>query len=427
MNERIVIIDGLRSPFCKAGGSLKDTEPDDLGGFVLSELLARHPEIVSAIDEVIIGNVLQPPVLANIARLVAVKGGVPIAVPSFTVNRNCASGLESIVSAYNRLRLGDAQVIIAGGTESMSNYPVTVKKKYREFLQKLGKAKTFGERAKILMSFRLGYLVPETPEIGDPLCSLSMGQTAEILAREFKVTREDQDLFALRSQQRTAQAIKSGFISEEIVPVPATSKFNKMQVADEGPRDNQTLEALQKLKPAFDRFTGTVTAGNSSQVTDGAGAIILMTESKAKELELKPLAYILGYAAAGLQPSRMGLGPVFSTAKLLQKMGKELSEFDLIEINEAFAAQVLACQRAFESDLFAQKELGRSKAVGKLDIDKLNVNGGAIALGHPLGASGTRLVITLVHELRRRGLQKGIATLCIGGGQGEALALEVAP
>lgn len=425
MKERIVIVDGLRSPFCKGGGALRDTEPDDLGAFVVSELLARYPQVIPAIEEVIIGNVLQPPILANIARIVAVKGGVPLNVPAYTVNRNCASGLESIVSAYNRIAQGDAQLILAGGTESMSNTPVLVKKKYREFLQRFMRAKGFGEKLSILSSFRFNYFLPEMPEISDPLCGLSMGQTAENLAREFKITREEQDLFALRSQHRAVQATKTGFIGEEVVPVPLAGKYTKFQQVDEGPRDNQTLEALQKLKPAFDRYAGTVTAGNSSPITDGAAAVLIMTESKAKELGLKPLAYITGHASAGLQPSRMGLGPVFATAKLLKKTGMQLEDFDLVEINEAFAAQVLACQRAFESDEFAKKELGLSKAVGKLDLEKLNVNGGAIALGHPLGASGTRLVITLIKELRRRGLKKGLAALCIGGGQGEALALEV--
>lgn len=426
MSERIAIVEGVRTPFCKAGGVLRDIEADDLGAFPVGELVARFPQIVNEIDEVIMGNVASPPVLANIARIISVKGGVPIRVPSFTVSRNCASGLESIVSAYNRLRLGDAQIIIAGGTESMSNFPVTIKKKYREFLQRLGKAKGFGAKLSTALSFRPSLVLPESVELGDPICGLTMGQTAEALAREFKVTREDQDAFALRSQQRAVNAIKTGLMAQEIVPTPLAPKFDKLQLVDEGPRDNQTLEALAKLRPAFDRYAGTATAGNSSQITDGAAAVLLMTESKAKKLGLKPLGYIKAYAAAGLQPGRMGLGPVFATSKLLDNTGMKLSDFDLIEINEAFAAQVLACVRAFDSDAFAKKELGKDHAIGTLDIERLNVNGGAIALGHPLGASGTRLVITLLKELRRRGLHMGLAALCIGGGQGEALVVEVA-
>ena len=268
-------------------------------------------------------------------------------------------------------------------------------------------------------------LVPEFPEISDPLCSLNMGQTAELLAREFCISREEQDKFALRSQQRAERAIAKGLLADEIVPMPVPPAYTNVQSQDEGPRANQTLEALAKLKTIFDSITGTVTAGNSSQVTDGAAAVLLMTESKAKSLNLEPLGYIRDYVAAGLQPSRMGLGPAFAISKLLDKTGMKLSDFDLIEINEAFAAQVLAVVKACGSDDFARKELGKDRAVGVIDIDKLNINGGAIALGHPLGASGTRLVITLLKELRRINKNTGLVSLCIGGGQGQAAVLEV--
>lgn len=267
--------------------------------------------------------------------------------------------------------------------------------------------------------------MPEIPEISDPLCGLSMGQTAEVLAREFRISREEQDKFALMSQQRAMQAINEGRLDDEIVPVPLPPKYKDIQTTDDGPRANQTMEALAKLKPSFDSVTGTVTAGSASQVTDGAAAVILMKESKAKELGLEPLGYIRDYAAAGLQPSRMGLGPAFATSKLLERTGLKVSDFDLIEINEAFAVQVLAVLKAFASDEFARKELGRDKALGAIDLEKLNVNGGAVALGHPLGATGTRLVLSLLLELRRRNKNLGLATLCVGGGQGQAVVVEV--
>lgn len=425
MKERIAVVSGLRTPFCKASGVMRDLEADDLGAFIVRELLARSNILPSQVDELIFGNVLQPPHAANIARIISIKGGLPNKVTAFTVNRNCASGMESIATAADKIQMGHAEIIVAGGTESMSNFPITIRKGYKDFLQRLSKAKNWQQKLSAIFSFRPGFLVPEIPEISDPLCGLSMGQTAENLSREFLVSREEQDAFSLLSQERAVLASTEGRLADEIAPIPLAPSYATVQTADDGPRANQTLEALTKLKPIFDRVTGTVTAGNSSQVTDGAAAVILMKESKAKKLGLQPLGYIRDYAAAGLQPSRMGLGPAFATAKILARTGMQLSDFDLIEINEAFAAQVLAVVKACASEDFARKELGRDKAVGKIDLEKLNVNGGAIALGHPLGASGTRLVLTLLKELKRRNKNVGLAALCIGGGQGQAIVLEV--
>lgn len=425
MKERIAITFGIRTPFCKANGVMRDLEADDLGAFIVSELLARSNIPPEQVDELIFGNVMSPPQDANIARIVSVKGGLPNKVPAFTVSRNCASGLESIVTAADKILLGRGQIIIAGGTESMSNFPISIRKGYKDFLQRLSKAKNFKQKLSTLLSFRPNFLIPEIPDIADPICGLSMGQTAEILSREFKITREEQDAFSLLSQERASKAINDGRFADEIAPIPLPPKYATIQLQDDGPRANQTLDSLTKLKPIFDRVTGTVTAGNSSQVTDGAAAVILMKESKAKELGIKPLGYIRDYAVAGLEPSRMGLGPAFAISKVLEKTGLKLSDFDLIEINEAFAAQVLAVIKACASDGFARKELGREHALGTIDLEKLNVNGGAIALGHPLGASGTRLVITLLKELNRRKKNMGLASLCIGGGQGQAIVVEV--
>lgn len=425
MNERIAITSGIRTPFCKAGGVLREMDADDLGAFVVKELACRIDIPKEEIDHFIFGNVMQPPHAGNIARVIAVKAGLPVNIPASTVNRNCASGMDAITTAANMIRLGEAKVVMAGGCESMSNFPVLFRRPMREFLQAFSKAKSFKQKLSVLLTFRPSFLVPEIPEIGDPLCGLNMGQTAELVARDFHVTKEEQDAFALRSQQRAYQAIADGRFAEEIVPIPLPPAYNKMQLSDDGPRANQTLEALSKLKPIFDKAAGTVTAGTSSQVTDGAAALLLMTESKAKSYGIKPLGYIKGYAYAGLEPSRMGLGPVYATAKLLQQTNLKLQDFDLIEINEAFAAQVLGCMRAFASKEFCKEKLGLSEPMGILDIDKLNVNGGAIALGHPLGSSGARLVLTLLKELNRRKENLGLAALCVGGGQGGALAVEV--
>ena len=425
MKERIAIIDGVRTPFCKAGGVLKDLEADDLGAFAVKELMARTAIPLEQVDELIFGNVLQPVNATNIARILAVKAGMPINMPAFTVNRNCASGMEAVTTAANKILQDEAQVIIAGGTESMSGFPVLFNKKMKDFLMRLNKAKTFKQRLGAILGFRPSFLVPEIPEISDPLCGLSMGQTAENVARDFKISREEQDRFALASNQRASQAAQSGRLAEEIVPIPFPPKYESFQLADDGPRANSTMEALSALKPAFEKVTGIVTAGNASQVTDGAAALLIMKESKAKSLGLKPIGYLTEYSYTALDPSRMGLGPYYAIAKLLEKTGRKLSDIDLVEINEAFAAQVLGVVKALASPEYAKKTLGKDQAVGVLDLNKVNVNGGAVALGHPLGASGARLILTLLKELKRRNLNTGIASLCVGGGQGQAVLLEV--
>lgn len=424
MKQRIAIVAGVRSPFCRANGVFNDIEVDDLGAYVVRELIARAEIDPKKIDELIFGNVIEPPGSANVARIIAVKAGLPISVPAFTVNRNCASGMEAIVSAMNRIALNDAQIIIAGGAESMSNFPVSFSKEMRDFLVSLNRAKTWTQKISLLTKFRPAFFKPQVPTISDPLCDLSMGQTAEKIIREFHITREEQDQFALLSQTRAMTAAHNGRLGEEIIPVPIPPKYEKIQQIDDGPRSNQTLDALAKLKPAFDKANGTVTAGNSSQVTDGAAALLLMNEESAKSLGYIPLGYIKDYVSVGLAPDRMGLGPAFAIAKILDKCALKLEDIDLIEINEAFAGQVLAVIKALASTEFAKKELGREQAVGKIDLEKLNVNGGAVALGHPLGASGARLILTLLLELKKRNKRLGLAALCIGGGQGQAVILE---
>ncbi|MEK6557055.1 MAG: thiolase family protein [Candidatus Margulisiibacteriota bacterium] len=428
MRNRIAIIDGVRTPFCKAGVELKNISADDLGAYAVKEVLMRSSLEPGQIDELVFGNVAQPANAANVARVIALKAGLAKEMPAVTVHRNCASGMEAVTTAANKILAGEADILIAGGTESMSNIPLLFNRDMTALFARLMRAKTPFQKMMALLSFRPSFL---SPIIGiqegltDPISGLNMGATAEVLAREFQLSRLEQDEFALASHLKAVRAMEKGIFAEEIVPVPIPPDFKAVQRHDGGPRAEQTLAALQKLKPYFDRKNGTVTVGNACPVSDGAAALIVMSEAKAKELGLTPLGYLREYAYAGLDPHRMGLGPVYATAKLLAKTHLMMKDFELIELNEAFAAQALACERAFASDEFAKTYLGLSKAVGALDMNIVNVNGGAIALGHPVGATGARLILTLLRELRRRGLQTGLATLCIGGGQGAALALEV--
>tara|TARA_R110002050_G_scaffold22469_1_gene61268 strand:- start:18394 stop:19680 length:1287 start_codon:yes stop_codon:yes gene_type:complete len=424
--HRIAIIDGIRTPMGKYGGILNSVSADELGAYVVQELLYRTDIPLSEVNEVIIGNVGQPPHAQNIARVIGLKAGLPKSVPAFTVHRNCASGMQSITTAMNQISLNESDVIIAGGVESMSNIPFYLSKEFQNFLTRVQSSKTLQDKMKALSGFHFKYLKPIVGlavGLTDPVCGLNMGQTAEILAKEFVITREQQDRYACQSHNRAQKATEQGIFAEEIVPY--ILKGNAPLTTDEGIRFNQTMEALAKLNPYFDKLTGNVTAGNSSQITDGAAAVLLMSESKAKSLGLKPLGYITHYAYAGLDGARMGLGPAYATAKVLQKSRLKMKDFDLIEMNEAFAAQIIANLIAFDSQKFANEELGLSKPIGAIDPKKLNVNGGAIALGHPVGMTGTRLILTLLKELKRRKKHRGLATLCVGGGQGAAAIVEV--
>ena len=426
MKERLAIIDGIRTPFCKAGGVLSALTADDLGAIAIRELMARTAFPPGQLDELIAGNVAQPIEAANVARVIALKAGLPASLIASSVHRNCASGMEAITTAANRIFSDEATAIITVGCESMSNIPLMYGRSMTALFARLMRAKTTWQRLATWASFRPTMLTPVVGvQVGltDPVCGLNMGQTAEILAREFAVTRQDQDEFALMSHQRAVAA--QARLAEEIVPVALPPAYAQVQSVDDGPRASQDLAALAKLRPYFDKLCGTVTVGNSCPLTDGAAALLVMSVRKARELGLSPLGYLRDYAYAALDGRRMGLGPVFATAKLAAKTGLSLKDFDLIEINEAFAAQAVACERAFASESFARAELGRTQALGQIDRARLNVNGGAIALGHPVGASGARLVLTLLKELRRRSAKRGLATLCIGGGQGAALALEV--
>jgi acetyl-CoA C-acetyltransferase/acetyl-CoA acyltransferase len=423
----LAVVAGMRTPFAKAFGALAKVPADALARFAVEATLASAGARPESIDEVVFGNVAGQPDASNIARVVALRSGIPMDRIAHTVNDNCASGIESIVEGWQALAEGRAERIIAGGTESMSNVPLLWNRRFVEFLMHWRRARWWRKVA-MLGRVRPNFFKPVVAlELGltDPTCGLNMGQTAERLAQEFDIPREEQDRYAMLSHQRAVAAWKRGFFAGEVTPLSAEQSKGPPLDADTGPRPNQSMEALAKLPPLFDSKKGTVTAGNSCPITDGAAAVLLSTSRRDGERE--PLGYVRGYAMAGCDPSRMGLGPVYATSKLLRKTGLKLSDFELIELNEAFAAQVLACRCAFASNAFAKKELGRDEAIGEIDPDRLNVNGGAIALGHPVGTTGTRLIITLLRALRERGLRRGLATLCVGGGQGAAVWVETTP
>jgi acetyl-CoA acyltransferase len=423
----VVIVDGVRTPFAKAGTVLQDVHAAELGQIALQELIARTNLDVKSVEEVIVGCVGNPADAVNIGRVVALRAGIPQNVSAHTVHRNCASALESIATGYNMIKAGSAEVVIAGGTENMSQAPLMFGKKMTELFGKLQFSKTMGAKISALLQFRPSFLAPRVSimeALTDPFVGINMGQTAEILAKEFGISRLEQDQFALQSHLRAVESTKNGKLNQEMTPVFIGPQYKKVLDKDNGPRDGQTLEALQKLKPYFDRRTGTITVGNACPLTDGAAMMLLMSRQKAEAQGYKPLARIRSYAFAGLEPERMGLGPAYATPLALKKAGLDFKNIDLIELNEAFAAQVLACRKALASAQWCQEKLGLSAAVGEMDLDRLNVNGGAIAIGHPVGATGTRLVLTLAKEMKRRNSQFGLATLCIGGGQGGAMIIE---
>ena len=418
------ILGGVRTPFAKAGGPFRRTPVYELGRVAIGELLARAELDPGRLDHVLMGNCAMPAEAANSARVTALRAGVPERVPAATVHRNCASGMEAVADGLYRIAAGDAKLVVAGGMESMSLIPLQYTAEYAEWLESLMRAKTPLAKLGVLTRFRPRLLTPRiaiAEGLTDLVCGLNMGQTAEVLAREFRIHREQQDEFALHSHQRALAAREK--LREEIVPVFPAPGYEMVQ-DDVGPREGQTMEALAKLKPYFDRRNGTVTVGNSCQVTDGAVALLLADEATMRGWGTPPLGRIRAFTFVGLSPERMGLGPVFAMSEVLRRTGLTLADCELFEINEAFAAQVLSCLAASRSDAFAKAELGRESALGEIPLDRLNVNGGAIALGHPVGASGARLLLTLLLEMRRRGLKRGMAALCVGGGQGAAFIVE---
>jgi len=423
----VVVVAGGRTPFVKAGTLFRRVGAVELGRVAVREAIERAEIDADALDEVIVGNIAGPADAANVARVIALEAKIPVKVPAFTVSRNCASGIESVVEAAYRIRSGDADLIVAGAVESMSRIPFLFRDDAQDIWTSVARARSLPARLAAFARFRPRHFQPVVAlELGlsDPVSGLNMGQTAEVLAREFGIAREDQDAFAMRSHKLAAAAWNEGRMQGEVIPVPIPPRFDETAERDNGIRENQTAEALAKLKPLFDRAFGTVTAGNSSQITDGAVALVLASGERARTLGLPVLGKIRSWGFAGCDPARMGLGPVLASPIALRRAGGlTMARMDRVEINEAFAAQVLACFKAFDSRSFCEDNLG-SGAVGAPPLDRVNVNGGAIAMGHPVGASGGRLILTLLREMERANLSLGLATLCIGGGQGGAVVVE---
>ncbi len=421
------IVGAVRTPMVRAGEELRAVPAKELARRVMREVLDRTGVPASAVDEVVFGNAATPSDAPNLARVAALTAGIPERAPGLTVHRNCASGLEAILIAAEKIRAGLATVVLCGGAESMSRIPMQLPAEANVLFARLARAKTPLARLGALRGIRWRDLRPTSAlleGLTDPVCGLGMGETAENLAREFGISRDRQDAFALESHRRAVAARGEGRFTSEIAPVFLGPEFATYVAADIGPRVAQSLEALAKLRPVFDRRDGTVTAGNSCQITDGASAVLVASESWAAARGLPVRAAIRSSATVGLSPARMGLGPALAIPAALDRAGLALADVGRFEINEAFAVQVLACCDALTSDRFAAAELGRIGAVGELDPARLNVNGGAIALGHPIGATGARLVTTLIHEMERSHEAFGVVSLCVGGGQGSALVLE---
>ena len=421
---KVYIVDGARTPFLKARTEPGPFSASDLAVACARPVLARQPFPASQIDEVIVGCVIPAADEANIARLVALRLGCGKRVPAHTVQRNCASGLQSVATAAERIVLGRAHIVLAGGTEAMSRAPIQWNNAMSGWLGKMLRARNPLDRLATLARFRPSLLKPVYAlllGLTDPLVKLSMGQTAEIVAHRFGITRESQDVYALNSHKRLAAAFDAGVMNAEVETLYDTKE--NFFTEDTGLRRDTDLDQLGKLRPVFDRQYGQVTSGNSSQVTDGAAMLLLASEEAVKQHGLSVLGEWVDHEWAGVDPSQMGLGPVHATAKLLARRQIKMRDLQQMELNEAFAAQVLGCQAAWDSAQYAREELGLDKPLGAMDPERLNPEGGAISNGHPVGASGARLVLHLLHALRRQGGGQGVATLCIGGGQGGAMLL----
>lgn len=424
MGRRVAIVEGCRTPFAKSGTDFKQLSAIDLGKVAVKEVISRSNLDVEEIDHFIYGTVIQSVSEPNIAREVGLGSGIPATVPAFVVGRACASANQAITSAADQIALGLAEVIIAGGAESLTDVPVLFSDEMRDVLVAASKARSVGERVRALGQLRPADFKPVTPAIAEPTTGLTMGQSAEKMAQENGISREAQDQWALRSHRLAQQATEDGRLTAEIAPVFLEERA---VTTDNGIRADTSLEKLAALKPVFDRRYGTITAGNSSPLTDGASALLLMSEEKAQALGYEPLGYIRSYAYASLSPADQLLqGPVFAAPVALDRAGLTMKDIALLDMHEAFAAQVLSNLQWFDSGRIAQERLGRAEAIGLPDEDRINVMGGSIAIGHPFGATGGRITLSLLHELRRRQQEFGMLTVCAAGAMGFAMIVELA-
>lgn len=423
--ERVAVVAGLRTPFARQSTEFSQVPAVDLGKMVVSEMLARTDIDPALIEQVVFGQVVQMPEAPNIAREIVLGTGMNIHTDAYSVTRACATSFQAAANVAESIMAGTIDVGIAGGADSSSVLPIGVSKKLAANLLALSKTKTLGQKLKILKSLSVKDLMPVPPAVAEYSTGLSMGQTAEQMAKTHGITREEQDALAHRSHSLASQAWKDGKIQDEVMtafPAP----YKKYIAEDNNIRHESTLEGYAKLRPAFDRKYGSVTAANATPLTDGAAAVMLMREGKAKELGLEVMGYIRGFAfsAIGVETDML-MGPTYATSKVLENTGLELSDLTLIDMHEAFAAQALANVKMFASDEFAQQNLGRGKAIGEIDMDKFNVLGGSIAYGHPFAATGARMMTQTLRELKRRGGGLALNTACAAGGLGAAMILEV--
>jgi acetyl-CoA acyltransferase len=422
--RRVAIVAGVRTPFAKAGSAFKHLSAIELGKLAVSELVHRSGVDPNTIDLIVLGTVVPNVLAPNIGREVALMPLFPKNIQSWSVSRACASANQAITDAADQIALGHADIAIAGGAESLSNVPILHSRGFSDVLVAASKAKTFGARLQEVARLRPRDFIPITPTITEPTTGETMGESAEKMAKLNGIARAAQDELALASHRNAAAGTKDGRLTAEIVPAYVPPRYEQTLTADNGIRTDTSIEQLAKLKPVFDRRYGSVTAGNASPLTDGGAAVLLMSEERAKALGFRPIAYIRSYAYAAIDPGEQLLqAPVFAAPVALKRAGLSLKDIDLVEMHEAFAAQVLSNLQGFESKYWAERA-GFSTPVGTVDRARLNVMGGSISIGHPFGATGARITMTLVNELARRGGQFGLMTVCAAGGLGFAMVVE---
>ncbi len=422
---RVAIVDGCRTPFTRSGSEQSDMDVTDLAAAAATELVTRSNLDPAEIDLSIFGVVVASVKAPNLGREVVLRASLPPGISGTTVNLACASSNRAITSGAEAILKGECEVVLAGGGESLSNVPILFSKNASQRFMELAKAKSIGAKLGVLAKLRPKDLAPVPPAIAEYSTGMTMGQACEKMAKENDISRRAQDEIALMSHQRAAAATSEGRFKEQVIATFPPPRYDKAVSTDNGIRSDTSLEALATLKPVFDRRYGTLTAGNSSPLTDGGSAVLLMSEEKAKALGYEPLGFIRSFAYAGVDPGAQLLqGPAFAAPIALDLAGVKLADIDLVEMHEAFAAQILSNMKAFASKKFATETLGRSAPLGEIDFDRFNVNGGSIAIGHPFGATGARVTMQLLFELRRRNLNLGLMTVCAAGGHGFAMVVE---
>lgn len=423
--RRVAIVDGLRTPFVKSGTIFRNESTLDLASRVVAELVARTGVDTATVDQVVYGTVVADIAAPNLAREIVLAGPFPQTVDAFSVSRACATSTQSFVSGAQSILLGDADIVITGGADSLSKPPITYSDRFVEILMEANAAKDMPSKVKAFSKVRPKDLAPNPPAIAERSTGRTMGHSAEDMAKENGITREAQDEFAVRSHAKAIEAWEAGIFDQEVMPYPLAPKYTETVEQDNIPRTDSTIDKLATLRPVFDKKYGSVTAANASPLTDGASALMLMDESVAKALGYEPKAYLRSYAFTAIDPNwQLLMGPAFAAPLALDKAGMTLDDIDVIDMHEAFAAQVLSNIQAFESDAFAQKYLGRDKAIGTIDMDKFNLYGGSISLGHPFAATGARQILTMANELERRDGGTALVTQCAAGGLGAAVILE---